>query len=38
MMDNHQFEPKIITLVCNWFTYLRANLTGMNRLEYPPGL
>ena len=30
-----EFEPKIIAYVCNWCTYLGADLAGTNRLEYP---
>ncbi|MCF0234194.1 MAG: hydrogenase iron-sulfur subunit [Thermoguttaceae bacterium] len=30
-----EFEPKIIAFVCNWCTYLGADLAGTNRLEYP---
>jgi len=29
------FEPRIIAFVCNWCTYLGADLAGTNRLEYP---
>jgi coenzyme F420-reducing hydrogenase delta subunit len=29
------FEPRIIAYVCNWCTYLGADLAGTNRLEYP---
>ncbi len=29
------FEPKIVAFVCNWCTYLGADLAGTNRLEYP---
>jgi F420-non-reducing hydrogenase iron-sulfur subunit len=32
------FEPKIIAYVCNWCTYLGADLAGTNRLEYPPNV
>ncbi len=32
-MEN--FEPKIVAFVCNWCTYLGADLAGTNRLEYP---
>ncbi|HXN45547.1 MAG TPA: hydrogenase iron-sulfur subunit [Bryobacteraceae bacterium] len=32
------FEPKIIAFVCNWCTYLGADLAGTNRLEYPPNV
>lgn len=29
------FEPRVVALVCNWCTYLGADLAGTNRLEYP---
>jgi coenzyme F420-reducing hydrogenase delta subunit len=29
------FQPRIVALVCNWCTYLGADLAGTNRLEYP---
>jgi coenzyme F420-reducing hydrogenase delta subunit/ferredoxin len=29
------FEPKIVAYVCNWCTYLGADLAGTSRLEYP---
>lgn len=29
------FEPKVIAFVCNWCTYLGADLAGTNRLTYP---
>jgi coenzyme F420-reducing hydrogenase delta subunit/ferredoxin len=32
------FEPKITAFVCNWCTYLGADLAGTNRLEYPPNV
>ena len=32
------FEPKIIAFVCNWCTYLGADLAGTNRLEYPSNI
>jgi coenzyme F420-reducing hydrogenase delta subunit len=31
----NEFEPKIVAFVCNWCTYLGADLAGTNRLEYP---
>ena len=34
-MTAETFEPKIIAFVCNWCTYLGADLAGTNRLEYP---
>jgi coenzyme F420-reducing hydrogenase delta subunit/ferredoxin len=34
--DRHdEFEPKIVAFVCNWCTYLGADLAGTTRLEYP---
>jgi coenzyme F420-reducing hydrogenase delta subunit/ferredoxin len=32
------FEPKILAYVCNWCTYLGADLAGTTRLEYPPNI
>jgi coenzyme F420-reducing hydrogenase delta subunit len=32
------FEPKVIAFVCNWCTYLGADLAGTSRLEYPANL
>ncbi len=32
------FEPRIIAYVCNWCTYLGADLAGTTRLEYPPNV
>ncbi|MCL5269658.1 MAG: hydrogenase iron-sulfur subunit [bacterium] len=34
-MADQPFEPKIVAFVCNWCTYLGADLAGTNRLEYP---
>ncbi len=38
MSENNGFEPKIVAYVCNWCTYLGADLAGTNRLEYPPNV
>jgi len=38
MNDATQFEPKIVAYVCNWCTYLGADLAGTTRLEYPPNI
>lgn len=35
MSEAVQFEPKIVAYVCNWCTYLGADLAGTTRLEYP---
>lgn len=34
-MSAGTFEPRIAAFVCNWCTYLGADLAGTNRLEYP---
>jgi F420-non-reducing hydrogenase iron-sulfur subunit len=34
-MSQAEFEPKIVAYVCNWCTYLGADLAGTNRLDYP---
>ncbi len=38
MSEAAAFEPKIVAFVCNWCTYLGADLAGTNRLEYPPNV
>ncbi len=38
MSDTYAFEPKIVAYVCNWCTYLGADLAGTTRLEYPPNV
>ena len=35
MSETPEFEPKIVAFVCNWCTYLGADLAGTTRLEYP---
>jgi coenzyme F420-reducing hydrogenase delta subunit/ferredoxin len=35
MNNGAPFEPKIVAFVCNWCTYLGADLAGTNRLDYP---
>jgi coenzyme F420-reducing hydrogenase delta subunit/ferredoxin len=35
MSEANPFEPKIVAYVCNWCTYLGADLAGTTRLEYP---
>ena len=38
MSEAQEFEPKIVAYVCNWCTYLGADLAGTARLEYPPNV
>src|SRR3972149_5382135 len=30
------FEPKILSLLCNWCAYAGADLAGISRFQYPP--
>jgi coenzyme F420-reducing hydrogenase delta subunit len=38
MSGTEAFSPKIVAYVCNWCTYLGADLAGTARLEYPPNV
>lgn len=31
----NQFEPKIVSFLCNWCSYAGADLAGTSRIEYP---
>lgn len=33
-----QFEPKIITFLCNWCSYGAADLAGVSRFQYPTNM
>ena len=33
-----QFEPTIISFLCNWCAYAGADLAGTSRLQYPPNI
>ncbi|MBF0120099.1 MAG: hydrogenase iron-sulfur subunit [Desulfobacterales bacterium] len=32
------YEPKIITFLCNWCSYGAADLAGVSRFQYPPNM
>jgi F420-non-reducing hydrogenase iron-sulfur subunit len=32
------FEPQIIAFLCNWCTYIGADLAGTLRIQYPPNM
>jgi len=32
------FEPKLISFLCNWCSYAGADLAGVSRYQYPPNL
>jgi len=34
-VDMATWEPRIVTILCNWCTYGAADLAGVNRLQYP---
>jgi len=38
MSGSDGFSPRIVAYVCNWCTYLGADLAGTARLEYPPNV
>jgi len=31
-----EFEPKIMSFLCNWCSYAGADLAGVSRIQYPP--
>ncbi|MGB7294669.1 MAG: hydrogenase iron-sulfur subunit [Candidatus Aminicenantales bacterium] len=37
-MKNVTFEPQIVGFLCNWCTYVAADLAGVARLQYPPNV
>jgi F420-non-reducing hydrogenase iron-sulfur subunit len=36
VMDERQWEPRILTLCCNWCSYAGADGAGVARMQYPP--
>ena len=32
------FEPKIMSFLCNWCSYAGADLAGVSRIQYPPNI
>jgi len=34
----NNFEPQIVGFLCNWCTYVAADLAGVARLQYPPNV
>jgi len=37
-MQHREFEPRILTFLCNWCSYAGADLAGTSRFKYPPNL
>ncbi len=33
-----EWEPKIVTFLCNWCSYGAADLAGVSRFQYPPSM
>jgi len=33
-----KFEPRIVAFCCNWCSYAGADLAGVSRYQYPPGV
>jgi F420-non-reducing hydrogenase iron-sulfur subunit len=33
-----EFEPKIVSFLCNWCSYGAADLAGVGRMEYPSNI
>ena len=38
MSSNGDFEPKIAAFLCNWCSYLGADLAGTSRAKYDPNI
>jgi F420-non-reducing hydrogenase iron-sulfur subunit len=38
MVTSHEFEPKILGLLCNWCCYAGADLAGVSRYQYPTNI
>jgi F420-non-reducing hydrogenase iron-sulfur subunit len=38
MVVSHEFEPKILGLLCNWCCYAGADLAGVSRYQYPTNI
>jgi F420-non-reducing hydrogenase iron-sulfur subunit len=36
MSSEHNYQPKMIGIVCNWCCYGGADLCGVSRFQYPP--
>ena len=37
-MDRHQFEPRLLGILCTWCSYSGADGAGQSRIAYPPNL
>jgi coenzyme F420-reducing hydrogenase delta subunit len=37
-VNEKEFEPKIVAFLCNWCSYMGANMAGVSRLKYPANI
>ncbi len=37
-MDDVNFEPRILAILCTWCSYAGADLAGVSRMQYPPNV
>ena len=37
-MSDNGYEPRIVAFLCNWCTYVGADLAGTSRIQYPPNV
>ncbi|MEN3186014.1 MAG: hydrogenase iron-sulfur subunit [Atribacterota bacterium] len=38
MVNENQWEPKIVAFLCHWCSYAGADLAGVSRIQYPPNV
>lgn len=38
MLDQENFNPRIVAFLCNWCAYAGADLAGISRIHYPPNV
>jgi len=37
-LESQRWEPKIVAFLCNWCSYVGADLAGTSRITYPPNI
>lgn len=38
MVNEGNWEPKIVAFLCHWCSYAGADLAGVSRIQYPPNI
>ncbi len=38
MSEARDWQPKIVAFLCTWCSYAGADLAGVSRMQYPPGI